>query len=61
MRRRDHGLGFGAGLLGDVVKIQLDMQFLGACREVNAPSVVRERAVPSRPCGETGGAVEAPR
>lgn len=28
IRRGDYGLDFGAGLLGDVVKIQLDMQFL---------------------------------
>ncbi|UQT59248.1 YceI family protein [Streptomyces durmitorensis] len=28
IRRSDYGLDFGAGLLGDVVKIQLDMQFL---------------------------------
>ncbi|WP_369238323.1 YceI family protein [Streptomyces sp. R21] len=28
IRRSDFGLDFGAGLLGDVVKIQLDMQFV---------------------------------
>ncbi|MFG2499622.1 YceI family protein [Streptomyces sp. NPDC048441] len=28
IRRSDYGLDFGAGMLGDVVKIQLDMQFL---------------------------------
>ncbi|MEU8486185.1 YceI family protein [Streptomyces sp. NPDC048641] len=28
IRRSDFGLDFGAGLLGDVVKIQLDMQFI---------------------------------
>ncbi|MFE5009274.1 YceI family protein [Streptomyces sp. NPDC056696] len=28
IRRSDFGLGFGAGLLGDVVKLQLDMQFV---------------------------------
>jgi polyisoprenoid-binding protein YceI len=28
IRRSDFGLGFGAGVLGDVVKITLDMQFL---------------------------------
>ncbi|MEU6675286.1 YceI family protein [Streptomyces sp. NPDC046925] len=28
IKRSDYGLDFGAGLLGDVVKIQLDMQFL---------------------------------
>ncbi|MEV8313151.1 YceI family protein [Streptomyces sp. NPDC059900] len=28
IKRSDFGLDFGAGLLGDVVKIQLDMQFL---------------------------------
>lgn len=28
IKRSDYGLDFGAGMLGDVVKIQLDMQFL---------------------------------
>ncbi|MGW7071315.1 YceI family protein [Streptomyces sp. NPDC054855] len=28
VKRSDYGLDFGAGMLGDVVKIQLDMQFL---------------------------------
>ncbi|WP_327346551.1 YceI family protein [Streptomyces europaeiscabiei] len=28
IRRSDYGLDFGAGLLGDVVKVQLDMQFV---------------------------------
>lgn len=28
IRRSDFGLDFGAGFLGDVVKVQLDMQFV---------------------------------